>query len=171
MKITKDMTIATIMGLVPNSANIIFDHGLHCIGCHGSAYETLLEGATTHGLTEKDVDSIVSDINEHAESYDKNIKKHKFSVTNDAVNIIKSFIEENSNGGLEVEIKEGLMDRPEYYNELVKEMPEGYEVLDYEGVKIFIHKDSKEFFDEVEIDYVADDYRQGFTFAKPIELK
>jgi hybrid cluster-associated redox disulfide protein len=38
-------------------------HGLHCVGCHVSAFESIEEGAMAHGI---DVDALVADLNKIA---------------------------------------------------------------------------------------------------------
>ena len=62
-KITKDMKIADIVEKCPDSAQVMMEHGLHCIGCHVSAVETLEQGAKGHGMSDEDIDSMVEKIN------------------------------------------------------------------------------------------------------------
>jgi len=62
-KITKDMKIADIVEKCPDSAQIMMEQGMHCIGCHVSAVETLEQGAKGHGMSDEDIDSMVEKIN------------------------------------------------------------------------------------------------------------
>lgn len=48
--ITKDMTLGEVMQRYPESGEVMFKHGMHCIGCHISAYETIEQGAAAHGI-------------------------------------------------------------------------------------------------------------------------
>jgi hybrid cluster-associated redox disulfide protein len=50
MKITKEMTIGEIVRNFPNSAEILMDFGMGCIGCPASQAETLEEAAMVHGM-------------------------------------------------------------------------------------------------------------------------
>lgn len=61
--IEKTMMIADIIHLVPESAELMLEAGLHCIGCHANPYETLEEGMLGHGYIEKDIDALVQKIN------------------------------------------------------------------------------------------------------------
>lgn len=60
MTITKDMTIEDVVSQYPESMMVFMKHGLHCVGCHVSAFESIEEGAMAHGIN---VDALVSDLN------------------------------------------------------------------------------------------------------------
>jgi hydroxylamine reductase len=61
--ITKKMLIGEIVQKHPETMTIMFEYGLHCIGCHVSAYESLEQGCLVHGLTKKQVDEMVEKMN------------------------------------------------------------------------------------------------------------
>ncbi len=63
MTITKDMTIEQVVTEYPETMMVFMRHGLHCVGCHVSAYESIEEGAMTHGIN---VDALVADLNKVA---------------------------------------------------------------------------------------------------------
>ena len=58
--ITPDMMMGEAIQKYPETAEVMFRHGLHCIGCHVSAYETIEQGAATHGIDPK---KLVEDMN------------------------------------------------------------------------------------------------------------
>lgn len=60
MTITKVMTIEEVVSQYPESMMVFMRHGLHCVGCHVSAFESIEEGAMAHGIN---VDALVSDLN------------------------------------------------------------------------------------------------------------
>ncbi|MBE0522658.1 MAG: DUF1858 domain-containing protein [Candidatus Methanoperedenaceae archaeon] len=60
MTITKDMKIEEVVTEYPESMMVFMKHGLHCVGCHVSAFESIEEGATVHGIN---VDALVEDLN------------------------------------------------------------------------------------------------------------
>ena len=68
--ITKNMTIGEAVQKHPESAVVMMSYGLHCIGCHVAAFETIEQGCKGHGLDDKEIDKMIDDIN-------KAIEKHK----------------------------------------------------------------------------------------------
>jgi hybrid cluster-associated redox disulfide protein len=62
-KISKDMTFAELLEKNPESMNDLFEAGLHCIGCHMSAYETIEQGCLAHGMSKKEVDELIKKLN------------------------------------------------------------------------------------------------------------
>jgi len=60
MTITKDMTIEDVVTQHPESMMVFMKHGLHCVGCHVSAFESIEDGAKAHGIN---VDALVVDLN------------------------------------------------------------------------------------------------------------
>jgi hybrid cluster-associated redox disulfide protein len=60
MTITKDMTIEDVVTQYPESMMVFMKHGLHCVGCHVSAFESIEDGAIAHGIN---VDALVADLN------------------------------------------------------------------------------------------------------------
>ncbi len=60
MTITKEMTIEEVVSQYPETMMVFMRHGLHCVGCHVSAFESIEEGALAHGIN---VDALVSDLN------------------------------------------------------------------------------------------------------------
>ncbi|MAG08307.1 hypothetical protein CMO89_02445 [Candidatus Woesearchaeota archaeon] len=62
--VTKNMTLGELVKKHPESAEIMFNYGLHCIGCHMAVTETIEQGAKAHGMSDEDVDRMVGEINE-----------------------------------------------------------------------------------------------------------
>ena len=58
--ITKDMTLGDAIQKYPETAEVMFKHGMHCIGCHVAAHESIEDGAAGHGI---DPDKLVADMN------------------------------------------------------------------------------------------------------------
>lgn len=50
MEFTKDMIIGDVIDRVPETANILMAHGMHCLGCPVSRMESLEQAAAVHGL-------------------------------------------------------------------------------------------------------------------------
>ena len=60
MKITKDMMIAEVIEKFPDTVEVFFENGFHCLGCAMSAHESLEDGCSVHGI---DVDEFVKKLN------------------------------------------------------------------------------------------------------------
>ena len=71
--ITKDMLISEALELCPEALGIMFEHGLHCVGCGGAAFESIEQGCQVHGMDDKEIDEIVKEINQSISK--KKVKK------------------------------------------------------------------------------------------------
>lgn len=74
-EITKGMTLGEIITKYPEVVDIMMKRGLHCVGCHVAAYETLEQGAKAHGMSDKDVESMINEMNELVKNLKENGKK------------------------------------------------------------------------------------------------
>jgi hybrid cluster-associated redox disulfide protein len=63
-EITKNMTFMKLLEKKPESMNVLFEAGLHCIGCHMSAYETIEQGCSAHGMNKKEIDELIKKLNQ-----------------------------------------------------------------------------------------------------------
>ncbi len=54
-KITGEMTLGNVIKEWPETAEVFFQFGLHCIGCHISAYESVTDGAKAHGVNPEEL--------------------------------------------------------------------------------------------------------------------
>ncbi len=63
--ITREMPIGTVVKEHPETVPVFLKHGLHCIGCHVAAFESVAEGAQAHGI---EVDALMADLNEAADA-------------------------------------------------------------------------------------------------------
>ncbi len=59
-KITKDTTIGQALQISQEIIPVLFEIGMHCIGCPSAQMETLEEAAMVHGI---DVDVLMAKIN------------------------------------------------------------------------------------------------------------
>ena len=60
MEFNKDTTIGEILEKAPEKAEILFDIGMHCLGCRASQMETLEEACDVHGI---DVEEVIKKLN------------------------------------------------------------------------------------------------------------
>jgi len=48
--ISKDMSLGDVLNKHPEVVEVMYKHGLHCVGCHIAAWETIEQGAASHGI-------------------------------------------------------------------------------------------------------------------------
>lgn len=65
-KITGDMTLGEAITKHPQTMEVLFRYGMHCIGCHISAYETIEQGALAHGMSKEEVKKMIEEMNKRA---------------------------------------------------------------------------------------------------------
>lgn len=69
--ISKETTLGEVVQKYPETIEILLNNGLHCIGCHVSYFETIEQGASAHGLNEKQIEEMVEEMNKAIESKSK----------------------------------------------------------------------------------------------------
>ncbi|NMB66538.1 DUF1858 domain-containing protein [Candidatus Woesearchaeota archaeon] len=62
--VTKETSFIELLEKKPNSFELLFQEGLHCLGCAMSAYETIEQGCLAHGMTKKQIENLINRINE-----------------------------------------------------------------------------------------------------------
>lgn len=67
-KITKDMNLADVIFRYPETAEVLTDYGLHCVGCIASGFDTIEMGAKIHQLSEEEIDEMLERVNEVVET-------------------------------------------------------------------------------------------------------
>lgn len=60
MEITKNSIIGDVLDKYPNTAEIFFSIGMHCLGCPASRGETIEEACAVHGAN---VDELITALN------------------------------------------------------------------------------------------------------------
>lgn len=63
MKINKKMTFGELIKESPKSAEILAEKGMFCGGCPMAQLETIEQGAYAHGLSEKELDELIKELN------------------------------------------------------------------------------------------------------------
>ncbi|MBW3014984.1 DUF1858 domain-containing protein [Candidatus Woesearchaeota archaeon] len=66
-KITRKSTLGEAIVACPEAGKIMFEYGLHCIGCHIAATESIEDGCKVHGLSDEQIDEMVERINKAIE--------------------------------------------------------------------------------------------------------
>lgn len=67
-EINKDMTIAELMEVAPDKANVLLMAGMHCVGCPASLGETIEEACMVHGI---DVEDLLKELNREGNRFEE----------------------------------------------------------------------------------------------------
>ena len=65
-RITTETTLGDVVTKYPRAAEVMLKHGMHCIGCHMAAWETVGQGCASHGMNKKDIERLLKEMNEAA---------------------------------------------------------------------------------------------------------
>ena len=66
-KITKDMTLGEVVVKFPETVKVMISYGLHCVGCHVAAYETIEQGSLAHGMDKTQIENMLKEMNKAVE--------------------------------------------------------------------------------------------------------
>ena len=61
-EITRTMTFGELLAECPEAGMVLAEKGMHCIGCQIGVTESIEEGARVHGLSEADIDDMITKI-------------------------------------------------------------------------------------------------------------
>ena len=64
MKINKSSNLGELIEAHPETAELLFEYGLHCGGCMAAGFDSIEEGAMLHGMTEEEIQEMIDDLNE-----------------------------------------------------------------------------------------------------------
>jgi len=164
--ISKDLTIDDVFQKFPSKAQklaqIMTNAGLHCVGCQASTFETIEQGMTGHGMSQKEINSLVKELNETIEEKEstEDIKFTEF-----AAEKCKGFRKE-SNHGFRIGLNRGSCGWT--YDFKFKESKADNELeFKDKDIKIFIEKEQIDKFKGMVIDYVDGLQNAGFKILNP----
>lgn len=172
--ITKDMNIQQLANTHPEAVGVMAEKGLHCFGCHASAYDTVEQGARGHGMPDEEIDSMVDEMNavvaqHQAQKTQQTDSKNELTITEHAAKKLFDFMkaEKKEGYGLRVAVVPGGCSGFSYALDFDKAAKEGDIVLDRHGVKVFLDKDSMQMMSGATIDYVEGLNGAGFKIENP----
>ena len=62
-KITGKTKLSEIMKINPGAAEILFESGMHCIGCAMAGSESIEQGCMAPGMSKKDIGTLIKKLN------------------------------------------------------------------------------------------------------------
>lgn len=173
-KITKDMTIGSILEGHSDKAmklsEVMAAAGLHCVGCGAATFETLEQGVIGHGFDESILNKLLVDLNKVLE------EKETVSETDETITLTDAAVEkvkeietkENKSGyGLRVAVLAGGCAGYSYALSLQEKPEESDVVMDIQGIKVFVDKESMNALKGTEINYIDSLEESGFKFSNP----
>lgn len=166
MTVTKDMKIGDVVQKYPQSADVMLNYGLHCIGCHVNQYETIEQGAAGHGMPQEQIEKMVSEINEALKAAPK---KDEFGISPKAAEKLKEISkqQDKEGHGLRVRIKPGGCAGFQYEMGFVENPEDDDKVFEKDNVKVFIDPESFELLGGANLDYVDSLQGAGFKIDNP----
>jgi iron-sulfur cluster assembly protein len=175
----KDMTVGEVVGLYPGAADILMGYGLHCVGCHANAYETVEQGVMGHGYSEEDLKNLVEDINEGYQDEQEGVEKKpvpkeaddmEIEITEKAQAQIEKISKEEKKDGMPLRIDaQSAGPKLRYSLNFVtaKETTVNDKGFSFGKIKVVIDKKLYKKLNGLEIDYVKEEKRAGFKMNNP----
>ncbi|MAE13538.1 hypothetical protein CMO92_03155 [Candidatus Woesearchaeota archaeon] len=168
VKITKKMAIADIISRHPEAAEILLSRGLHCVGCQASAFENLEEGAMAHGMSDKEIDEIVDQINKELGEKENSSKSITITKKGAAKFLELMKKEGKSQSALRIEIVPGGCAGMNYKFSFVNGEPAPKEErIVAHGLTVFINNKDQKLLEGATIDYVESLDGSGFSVKNP----
>lgn len=164
--------VAEIIGKMPEAVEILQAHGLSCAGCHMSVSEPLAAGIKGHGMSDKDVEIILQDLNEAAQELRIPIKgrviKDPELTARAAEKVIEFQTEADQIGyGFKIEVLPDTVGSAQYYLDFLPKPDKGDRIIESRGIKLFLDRDSLVFLRNSMVDYVVDGEKgEGFKVEK-----
>lgn len=172
-----DILISTAVSRYPEIVPVLMQYGIHCIGCHVSAYESLYDGLAGHGFSDDNIQRVISELNKVIAEQNEKRKTIKVNVK-DGIKLTKSAVEkikeafskkEGSAKFLRIRVLQGGYSGFSYWLGL-EETAQDYDVkIKSEGISLLIDPESYSQLDGTVIDYVQNESEQGFKFNNPKE--
>ena len=166
--ITKDMTIGDVVSKYPAVIEPLQAAGVHCVGRHVSYSESLEGGFKGHGMSDEEVDAVISKLNKAVAEY-KFEEGKDLIITNKAAEKLIEVLKENNkeSSGLRVEIIPGGCSGFQYGLELDDNTTDLDLVFEEKGVRIIVSRENMQFLKGAKLDYVDSLQGAGFKISNP----
>tara|TARA_Y100000310_G_scaffold302635_1_gene340200 strand:+ start:39790 stop:40356 length:567 start_codon:yes stop_codon:yes gene_type:complete len=168
--ITKDMMIGDVVMKYPQIIDTLSGYGLHCVGCQVNTMESLEQGSLGHGMPEETFKEMLAKVNEVAMNTPKETQEEvkNITLTKNAVKKVKEILskEDSEKQGLRVGVIAGGCSGLSY-NLSFDEKKDTDEVLEFDGLNVFIDKEHLEMLSGVEIDFLENLNESGFKISNP----
>lgn len=166
--VNDEMIIGDILSKLPEAAEIMESYGLHCTSCSVNAFEPVKAGAMAHGIPEKTVDKMISEINKLADKRPK-APTDGIYITERAARKIKEFAaaEDKSGWGLKITAEDNNGKEPAYIMDFQEKAKKSEKAFSFHGVEIYLDKNSLKNMLGSEVDFIETQYGSGFKIENP----
>jgi hybrid cluster-associated redox disulfide protein len=76
--ISKEDNLKEAIAKNPETGYVLASSGLHCVGCHSAAYESIEDGCKAHGMDDEKIEELIKKANERIKVFDS-LPKASFS--------------------------------------------------------------------------------------------
>ncbi len=168
--ITKDMTIGEVISKYPSVVEPLLETGVHCVGCGASYWETLEQGLKGHGMTDEQVDEVMVKLNDFVEEEPQ--EKQTITITSKAAEKLKEILtkQNKSDHGLKIQVTSGGC-AGFSYNFLITKDSKDDVIIEQNGMKVFVDKETMKMVEGSKIDYVDALIGAGFRISNPNATK
>lgn len=169
-KVSRDMTIESILNLFPHKAqrlaHEITSAGLHCVGCHAATWETLEAGMLGHGMSEEQIERLVQRLNALLE---EESDAETITFTPRAAKKYKEILAEEGkeNWGVRYEERMAGCSGFEYVLDYSEKASADDETFISNGIEIHVKKSMVPRLRGSEIDYIDGLNGSGFKISNP----
>lgn len=182
LKIQKDMIVGDVVALFPEASEILMSYGLHCVGCHANAFESIEQGLFGHGYDEQHLENLINELNEY---YEESLMQEqapktlppeadnmKIDVTAAALKKIKEIAEREEKKKIVIRVESKKFGPTIKYSMNFIEAGEiapNEKIFKFQRGKISIvaAKNDYKKIDGINIDYIIQDDREGFKITNP----
>jgi iron-sulfur cluster assembly protein len=162
-KITKDMTIGDVVQKYPQVTETLLANGVHCVGCGARFFETLEMGFKGHGMSDAQVESVISQLNDAV----KNAPEGPLiEVTEKAAAQLKELMKAEGKDGhaLRVQVVAGGCGGNSYGLDFDEKPQDGDTVVEMHGLKLLVASHFVPLVRGAKIDYVEGE-NAGFRIS------
>lgn len=168
--IKADMTIGDLVQKYPSAAEVLMDEGVHCVGCGAAYWETIEEGLMGHGKSEDEIKAVLQRLNDSIP--EESGEKGQLIITSNAAKKAKEFLEKQKDGMyFRVEVIPGGCSGHQYHFDFDDMVDDEDQIMDIDGVKFVIDKESLEMMRGSKLDYVDSMQGSGFKVSNPNAAK
>lgn len=62
--VTRESNLGEVVFKYPQTAEVLTDYGLHCVGCFASTFDTIADAAKIHDMSDEEIDEMIQRVNE-----------------------------------------------------------------------------------------------------------
>ena len=167
--ISGDMLIGEAIKQYPHAAHIMLEYGLQCVGCHVNPYESIADGARSHGMRDEQIAKMIKQINEQTPkeeiAEDGKVVKFTPAAADKARDLRKQ--DDKEGYGLRIKVIPGGCSGMNYELDFENELKDNDVTYEEHGLKVYVDKDVVKFVNGMTLDYINTLNTQGFKFNNP----